>query len=48
MAQLIHIGWGVSEIRYGIDHTEQLDDEIDAVQRTKRVLHWSGDRLRQC
>ena len=29
----------VVEVRYRVDHAEQLDDEVDAVERTERVAH---------
>ena len=30
---------GIIEIRQGIDHAEQFDNEVDAIKRTKRLAH---------
>src|SRR5436190_2388138 len=32
----------VIEVRRRIDHAEQLDDEVDTVERTERVAHGSN------
>src|SRR5205814_7627425 len=33
--------WRVIEIRHCVDHAEQFDDEVDAIERTQCVAHSS-------